>query len=53
MENKQPLLSLCIPIYNRLEYLKRMLERFLEDKILFEETIDLLISDNCSTASSQ
>lgn len=49
MENKQPLLSLCIPIYNRLEYLKRMLERFLEDKILFEETIDLLISDNCST----
>lgn len=26
-----------------------MLERFLEDKILFEETIDLLISDNCST----
>ena len=49
MENKQPLLSLCIPIYNRLEYLKRMLERFLEDKILFAETIDLLISDNCST----
>ena len=49
MENRQPLLSLCIPIYNRLEYLKRMLERFLEDKILFEETIDLLISDNCST----
>lgn len=49
MENKEPLLSLCIPIYNRLEYLKRMLERFLEDKILFEETIDLLISDNCST----
>ena len=49
MENKQPLLSLCIPIYNRLGYLKRMLERFLEDKILFEETIDLLISDNCST----
>lgn len=49
MENKQPLLSLCIPIYNRLEYLKRMLERFLEDKILFEEIIDLLISDNCST----
>lgn len=49
MENNQPLLSLCIPIYNRLEYLKRMLERFLEDKLLFENTIDLLISDNCST----
>ncbi len=45
---KQPLLSLCIPIYNRLEYLKRQLERFSEDKELFNEVIQLIISDNCS-----
>lgn len=44
----QSVLSLCIPIYNRLEYLERMLERFLEDKDLFEHDIALFISDNCS-----
>lgn len=48
MENKTPLLSICIPIYNRLKYLDRMLNRFLEDKELFENTIHLYISDNCS-----
>lgn len=43
-----PLLTICIPIYNRLEYLDRMLDRFLEDKDLFQEKIYLFISDNCS-----
>ncbi len=46
--NSQPLLSICIPIYNRLVYLNQMLSRFLEDKDLFEEDIHLYISDNCS-----
>lgn len=45
----QPLLSLCIPIYNRLSYLERQLTRMLEDKDLFEKQIQLIISDNCST----
>lgn len=49
MENNQPLLSICIPIYNRVEYLEKMLRRFLEDRELFDGKIDLLISDNCST----
>lgn len=44
----KPLLSLCIPIYNRLAYLERQLARMLEDKELFEEQIELIISDNCS-----
>lgn len=48
MENKQPILSICIPIYNRLNYLEKMLARFTEDKELFEEQIHLFISDNCS-----
>ena len=48
MDN-QPLLSLCIPIYNRLSYLERQLTRMLEDKDLFEKQIQLIISDNCST----
>lgn len=46
---EKPLLSLCIPIYNRLSYLERQLTRMLEDKALFEKQIELIISDNCST----
>lgn len=42
------LLTISIPIYNRANYLVRMLERFLLDKSLFENTINLFISDNCS-----
>lgn len=44
----RPLLSICIPIYNRLSFLQIMLERFLEDNSLFEKEIELIISDNCS-----
>ncbi|MBR4625234.1 MAG: glycosyltransferase family 2 protein [Alphaproteobacteria bacterium] len=44
-----PLLSLCIPIYNRLPYLERQLKRMIEDKDLFKEKIQLIISDNCSS----
>lgn len=44
----QPILSLCIPIYNRENFLDKMLARFLEDKDLFENKIALYISDNCS-----
>lgn len=48
MDN-QPILSICIPIYNRKTYLEIMLARFLEDKHLFQNQIQLYISDNCST----
>lgn len=46
---KEQILSICIPIYNRKLYLERMLERFLEDKDLFNNSVQLFISDNCST----
>lgn len=42
------LLSICIPIYNREKYLKKTLSRFLNDKNLFSDKIQLYISDNCS-----
>lgn len=45
---EKPILSICIPIYNRLSYLERMLERFYEEKELFDSKIELFISDNCS-----
>lgn len=48
MDNS-PVLSICIPIYNRKSYLEKMLSRFLEDKDLFDKDIQLYISDNCST----
>ena len=48
MENKQPVLSICIPIYNRIEFLKRHLDQYLKCKSLFDEKIHLFISDNCS-----
>ena len=45
---KQPILSICIPIYNRLSYLEKMLSRFMEDVDLFKNEIHLFIADNCS-----
>ena len=48
MKNKQPVLSICIPIYNRIEFLKRHLDQYLKCKSLFDEKIHLFISDNCS-----
>lgn len=47
MDN-QPVLSICIPIYNRAEYLKRHFEQFLQCKELFGGKVQLFISDNCS-----
>jgi len=47
------LLTIYIPIYNRIIYLKRMLDVFLEDKELFDKKIRLVISDNCSTDDLQ
>lgn len=44
----QALLAINIPIYNRGQYLDRMLSRFLEDKYLFEKKVSLYVSDNCS-----
>ncbi len=51
--NKNALLCICIPIYNRQNYLDRMLSRFIEDRDLFESTINLIISDNCSQEDLQ
>ena len=48
MTNK-PILSICIPIYNRLDFLEKQLSRFSEDSDLFDEQIQLIVSDNCST----
>lgn len=46
--SKQPILSLCIPTYNRAEILKETLERLVSDDG-FDEDVEIVISDNCST----
>lgn len=48
MKNKQPILSICIPIYNRIKFLRRHFEQYLKCKDCFLEDIQLYISDNCS-----
>lgn len=47
MDNKQPLLSICIPTYKRAHCLQTSLERF-RSAITPEMDIELIVSDNCS-----
>lgn len=47
MENKQPLLSICIPTYNRAEYLEDTLKSIISDDA-FSLEIEIIISDNAS-----
>lgn len=48
MENDQPLLSICIPTYNRADVLNRCLQSIVSSNC-FNENIEIIISDNCST----
>lgn len=48
MSSEHPLLSICIPTYNRAGFLSTSLERFLQG-ITSDMDIELLISDNCSS----
>lgn len=50
MDNlKHPLLSICIPTYNHIEYLKNCLQYVIEASKAYEKEIEIIISDNCST----
>lgn len=48
MSNKQPLLSICIPTYNRAEVLKEVLNAYVINEG-FDDSVELIISDNAST----
>lgn len=53
MENKRPLLSICIPTYNRAQCISEQLERLSAlDSFVFDQ-IEIIISDNCSLDSTQ
>lgn len=47
MKSDQPLLSICIPTYNRCKYLERALCSIIDNDD-FDERTEIVISDNCS-----
>lgn len=50
----QPLLSICIPTYNRACYLWRTLNSITtQKKFIFSDLIEIVISDNCSTDATE
>lgn len=48
MENKRPLLSICIPTYNRCDVLRSVLEKYVANPA-FDEDVEIVVSDNAST----
>lgn len=46
---KKPLLSICIPTWNRAEYLRACLESLVCQPEFFSEDVEIVISDNAST----
>ena len=52
MEKKIPLISICIPTYNRADVLEKTLKQLVNDKG-FDEEIEIVISDNASTDNTK
>ncbi len=51
-ERERPLLSICIPTYNRAEYLRGALENITSDPE-FDNRVEVVISDNASPDNTQ
>ncbi len=50
---RKPILSICIPTYNRAEMLKLMLQSLVPQVAELGEDVELVISDNCSPDHTQ
>lgn len=50
---EMPLLSICIPTYNRSEYLKKTIDSIIGLPEFNPHNIEIIISDNCSTDDTQ
>ena len=48
----KPILSICIPTYNRCDYLKKSLEAYVNNSA-FDAEVEIVISDNCSTDDTE
>jgi len=53
METNKPVLSICIPTYNRAEYLDKSLNSIVSQKEFNSEDVELVISDNSSTDNTE
>ena len=49
MTNGKPLLSICIPTYNRAEHLRAALYSIVRQSNQFDDYVEVLVSDNCSS----
>ena len=49
MKQQLPLVSICIPTYNRSNYLKKTLAAIISQKPFRENKVELVVSDNAST----
>ncbi len=47
-QNTSPLLSICIPTFNRRKYLKECLDSIITQEAFNEQDIEIVISDNAS-----
>ncbi len=53
-ENKQPILSICVPTYNREKCLRRLLDSIVFQKEFIDTNdVEVVISDNASTDSTK
>lgn len=49
----QPLVSICIPTYNRAEYLRQSLELYVQEPEVLDGRVEIVIGDNCSTDDTE
>ncbi len=49
----KPLLSICIPTYNRAEYLKKSIESIVCQEEFKNELVEIIVSDNVSTDDTE
>ena len=50
---KRPLLSVCIPTYNRSKLLDSLLETLYQESLIHEHHVEIVVSDNCSDDPTQ
>ena len=53
MSNDLYLLSICIPTYNRCEYLKKTLDSIVTQKPFLDRKVEVVVSDNASTDKTE
>lgn len=53
MNNSSPLLSICIPTYNRIKYLTRLLNSILPEVSQFGNKVEIIINDNASVDNTK